>query len=265
LNTIPVSLLRFGLAIVLLWTALAYAQERAASPAAPARWAQAMRDFAAMDRLKPPRPGSVVFVGSSSVRLWNGLEGQFGSTVVLKRGFGGARLSDCIEHLEQLVVKYRPRLVLLYAGDNDLAEGTPPREVLRRFVAFAERVQRRVPGARLAFVSIKPSPAREQLLPQVLVTNRLIEAYVRGRPQLAYVDVFNPMLNADGLPRQELFAADGLHLNADGYALWRSILVPLLRRDPRDQADAKERSGQHAQLGPNGQRADFVAEHAEGY
>src|SRR5690606_36919356 len=171
-------------------------------------------------------------VGSSSIRLWHGLENQFGSSVVLKRGFGGARLSDCIEHFEQLVVKYRPRLVLLYAGDNDLADGTPPREVLRRFAVFAEKIRQRLPGARLAFISIKPSPAREQLLQQARIANRLIESYVRGRPGLAYVDVFNAMLGADGLPRRELFAADGLHLNADGYALWRAALAPVLGGHP---------------------------------
>jgi lysophospholipase L1-like esterase len=218
-----------------------------------------------MDRVKPPRPGAVVFVGSSSVRLWQGLEGQFGSTVVLKRGFGGARLSDCIENLEQLVVKYRPRLVLLYAGDNDLAEGTSPREVLRRFAAFAERIQQRLPAARLAFISIKPSPARQALLQQVRVANQLIESYVRGRPRLAYVDVFGAMLGSDGLPRGELFTADGLHLNAKGYALWRSALAPVLRGEPGDETDDQQRSAYYTELGPEGQVIGAVADHTEGY
>jgi lysophospholipase L1-like esterase len=256
-------MLRVAFAILLLWTAAACAEERVAGSAAPSRWANAMRDFATMDRLKPPRPGAVVFVGSSSVRLWQGLEGQFGSTVVLKRGFGGARLSDCIENLEQLVVKYRPRLVLLYAGDNDLAEGTSPREVLRRFVAFAERIQQRLPAARLAFISIKPSPARQALLQQVRVTNRLIESYGRGRPRLAYVDVFGPMLGSDGLPRGELFTPDGLHLNAKGYALWRSALAPVLRGNPGDQPQDEQRSADYAELSPEGQVIGAVADPAE--
>jgi lysophospholipase L1-like esterase len=256
-------MLRAALAILLLWTAAACAEERAPAHAAPSRWANAMRDFAAMDRLKPPRPGAVVFVGSSSVRLWQGLEGQFGSTVVLKRGFGGARLSDCTENLEQLVIKYRPRLVLLYAGDNDLAEGTAPREVLRRFAAFAERIRQRLPAARLAFISIKPSPARQALLQQVRITNRLIESYVRGRPRLAYVDVFDAMLGSDGLPRRELFTPDGLHLNAKGYALWRSTLAPVLRRNPGDETHDEQRSADYAELSPEGQVIGAVADPAE--
>ena len=258
-------MLRFGLLIWLLWAAGACAGERTDGAAPSSRWASAMRDFATLDRLKPPRPGAVIFVGSSSVRLWNGLESQFGNTLVLKRGFGGARLSDCIEHLEQLVVKYRPRLILLYAGDNDLADGNPPREVLRRFVAFAERIQQRLPAARLAFISIKPSPARQELLLQVRVTNRLIASYVRGRPGLAYVDVFDSMLGSDGLPRRELFSPDGLHLNADGYALWRSALAPLVRRHPGDETYDEERSAHYADLGPEGQLIGLVADQAEGY
>src|SRR5690606_505881 len=123
-----------------------------------------------------------------------------------------------------------------YAGDNDLADGVTPREVLRRFVAFAERMHQKLPAARLAFVSIKPSPARQELLQQARIANRLIAAYVRGRPELAYVDVFESMLGSDGLPRRELFAPDGLHLNAEGYALWRSALAPLVRRYPGDEA-----------------------------
>lgn len=260
---IPSLLPAFGLALVVSAMACAGAAERSDGTPASGRWAQAIHSFAALDRVKPPRPGGVVFVGSSSVRLWQGLENQFGDTVVLKRGFGGARLSDCIEHLEQLVVKYHPRLVLLYAGDNDLAEGIAPREVLRRFVAFAERIRSRLPAVRLAFISIKPSPARQALLPEVRVANRLIETYVRGQPGLAYVNVFDAMLSNDGSPRRELFRGDGLHLNADGYALWRAALAPLLRRDPSDQSENEESATQHADLGPDRQLTHLVADRAE--
>jgi lysophospholipase L1-like esterase len=258
-------MLRIVFLPLLLWAASACAADKAAGTTPPGRWASALREFAALDRSKPPHPGGVVFVGSSSVRLWQDLERQFGSAVVLKRGFGGARLSDCIQYLDQLVVKYRPRLVLLYAGDNDLAEGRSPREVLQHFVAFAERVQQRLPAARLAFISIKPSPARQALLQQARVANRLIESYVRGRPELAYVDVYDVMLNGDGLPRGELFAPDGLHLNADGYAVWRSVLAPLVRRYPGDEADDEQGTDHNAQLGPDGEPIRLVAEHAEGY
>lgn len=254
-----------GLIICVLWASAASAQDGSAhAEALRARpWAEAMRQFAALDRARPPDPGAVVFVGSSSIRLWQDLEGQFRNTVVVQRGFGGARLSDCLEHLDQLVIAYRPRMVLLYAGDNDLAEGATPREVFERFVTFAERVRERLSTTRLAFISIKPSPARVALLQQARITNRLIEIYARGRPDLVYIDVYYPMLDSDGLPRGELFAADRLHLNAAGYALWREVLAPHLRRDPGDEIDHAQRAGQHARLGPERKLSHPVADGAE--
>src|SRR5690242_7827519 len=124
-------------------------------------WQEALAAFAAADRKQAPPPGGVLFLGSSSIRLWDGLERQFADApVVLKRGFGGSRLSDCVHHLDQLVIGYRPRLVLLYAGDNDLAEGSTPEQILERVKAFSIGVHAQLPETRVAFISIKPSPAR---------------------------------------------------------------------------------------------------------
>ena len=185
--------------------------------------------FAAADLKNAPEPGAVLFVGSSSIRLWDGLEEQFEDARVLKRGFGGSRLTDCVKHLDRLVVNYRPRLVLLYAGDNDLAEGGSPEDVLGRVRAFAEGVHGRLPETRIMFISIKPSPARRALLHKARAANDLVRAYADGHPLVDYVDVFTPMLAADGSPRAELFRKDELHLNDQGYALWRKIIRPLVR------------------------------------
>lgn len=193
-----------------------------ASPAAPSRWQAAFDRFAADDALHPHPPGGVLFVGSSSIRLWNDLEDQFGNLpVVIKRGFGGSQLSDCVKNLSRLVLHYQPRTVLVYAGDNDLAAGTAPQEVLRRFVAFVDGVRAALPGTRIAYISIKPSPARVALLPEIRAANALIHDYADQAANVDYIDVYTPMLGADGLPRRELFRDDSLHLNADGYALWK--------------------------------------------
>ena len=200
-----------------------------ASPAAPSRWQAAFDRFAADDALHPHPPGGVLFVGSSSIRLWNDLEDQFGNLpVVIKRGFGGSQLSDCVKHLSRLVLHYQPKTVLVYAGDNDLAAGTAPQEVLRRFVAFVDGVRAALPDTRIAYISIKPSPARVALLPEIRATNALIHDYASQAPNVDYIDVYTPMLGADGLPRGELFRGDALHLNADGYALWKRVIAPHL-------------------------------------
>jgi lysophospholipase L1-like esterase len=193
------------------------------------RWEETLATFAAADLKNAPEPGAVLFVGSSSIRLWDGLEEQFENARVLKRGFGGSRLTDCVKHLDRLVVKYRPRLVLLYAGDNDLAEGGSPEDVLGRVQAFAEGVHGRLPETRIMFISIKPSPARRALIHKARAANGLVRAYADAHPLVDYVDVFTPMLTADGSPRAELFRKDQLHLNDEGYALWRRIIRPLVR------------------------------------
>jgi lysophospholipase L1-like esterase len=205
-----------------------------ASIAPPSRWDDAFAAFAAADRATPPPEGAILFVGSSSIRMWDGLEGDFAvRKVVLKRGFGGSKLSDCVQNLGRLVVRYKPSLVLVYAGDNDLAAGSRPDEVLRRFVAFVDGVHRALPATRIDYISIKPSPLRAALLPEIRATNALIRDYVATAPGVAYVDVFSAMVDADGRPRAELFAADRLHLNRDGYALWTSLIGPYVREAAR--------------------------------
>ena len=196
-----------------------------AEPAA--RWSEPFATFADSDLKNAPPEGGVLFVGSSSIRLWDNLEDQFeGPRVVIKRGFGGSRLTDCVENLDRLVIRYKPRLVLLYAGDNDLAEGGSPEDVLARFTAFADGVHAQLPETQVAFISIKPSPARLKLIPQIRAANKLVRGYVDTHPGVEYVDVFTPMLSADGAPRAELFRKDELHLNDQGYALWRKVILP---------------------------------------
>lgn len=204
-----------------------------ASPAtaaqiAPAqRWDAAFARFAADDAVHAYPPGGVLFVGSSSIRLWSDLEAQFKDLpAVIKRGFGGSQLSDCVKNLSRLVLRYRPRLVLVYAGDNDLAAGNSPIDVLGRFAAFVDGVHAALPDTRIAYISIKPSPARATLLPRIRVANALIRRYAELSSNVDYIDIFTPMLDARGAPRRELFRDDALHLNADGYALWKRVIGP---------------------------------------
>jgi lysophospholipase L1-like esterase len=202
----------------------------ASTAPADTRWQASLAAFDAADQEHAPPPGGVLFVGSSSIRLWDGLEKQFSAQpVVIKRGFGGSRMSDCTHYLDRLVTRYQPRLVLVYAGDNDLAEGRTPIEVLQSFQAFADGVHRKLPATRIAFISIKPSPLRRELLPQIREANALINDYTRTQDTLEYIDVFTPMLDGDGAPRAELFRADALHMNDAGYALWKRVIAERLR------------------------------------
>ncbi|HMF88809.1 MAG TPA: SGNH/GDSL hydrolase family protein [Gemmatimonadaceae bacterium] len=193
------------------------------------QWEPDIQRFEAADRGNPPRPGAVVFVGSSSIRMWETLEADFPGLRVLNRGFGGSELSDAVRFADRIVTRYKPLVVVLYAGDNDLAAGKTPTQVFNDFQAFVAIVHRKLPETRIAFVAIKPSLARLNIMDKARETNQLIREYTRGDDKLAYVDVFTPMLNASGKPRQELFLEDGLHMNASGYAIWRDRIAPILR------------------------------------
>lgn len=224
----------FGFGALMLWPAAAWAQAPAPAPppdsAATMQWEASLAAFDAADREHAPPPGGVVFVGSSSIRLWDNLETYFSAPpAVIKRGFGGSKMSDCTRYLNRLVLPYKPRLVLVYAGDNDLAEGKSPQDVARSFTMFVDGIHKELPATRIEYISIKPSPARAVLIPQVRETNQLILQYIAHEQNVDFIDVFTPMLDSAGKPRAELFRADALHLNAEGYALWRKIIGPYVR------------------------------------
>jgi lysophospholipase L1-like esterase len=207
----------------------ASADLRQGSAPVEARWRESLEGFAASDRDRAPATGGVVFVGSSSIRLWNDLEREFGAMTVVKRGFGGSRLSDCARYVAQLVLPYEPRTVVVYAGDNDLAEGATPQGVLASYTEFVERVREALPETRIVYISIKPSPLREALMPAAIRTNELIRDYSLRSANLGYIDVYSKMLDEKGRPRADLFQADALHLNAAGYALWKAAVAEHLR------------------------------------
>ncbi|VWX56512.1 Lysophospholipase L1 [Burkholderiales bacterium 8X] len=197
--------------------------------AAAARWKNDLAAFANADKQQLPKDGGVLFVGSSTIRMWNSMADDFRDLpVVINRGFGGSTMNDCNLFAKDLVVRYKPRQVLVYAGDNDLAEGRTPMQVLESFAHFASTVRGELPDVRISYISVKPSPSREKLLPQIRATNDMIAAYVRRLPNSEYIDIFTPMIDADGRPRAELFRTDQLHLNAQGYALWKNVIASRL-------------------------------------
>lgn len=190
------------------------------------RWQSSMAAFAKADQEHLPANDGVLFVGSSTIRMWTNLQQDFRQVpVIINRGFGGSTMADCDFFAQQLVTQYKPRQVLVYAGDNDLAEGRTPAQVLESFAHFVRTVRTELPTTHISYISIKPSPSRLALLPKIRETNGLIADYVRANPDLRYIDIFNPMLSADGMPRSELFQADKLHMNDTGYQLWQGIIA----------------------------------------
>jgi lysophospholipase L1-like esterase len=196
--------------------------------AASAAWEADIQRFEQADRERPPTPGGVLFVGSSSIRMWDTLQEDFAGVPVLNRGFGGSELGDVVRYADRIVLPYRPRLVMVYAGENDLTAGKTPEQVLADYQALVQRIHRALPQARVGFISIKPSPSRWHLEAQMRQANAMVRNYVQRDPRLFYVDVFTAMLDAQGRPREELFLEDRLHMNRQGYAIWRAAVLPHL-------------------------------------
>lgn len=220
---------RIGASLLLLFSGFA---ARAQAPAInPAQWTGELRAFARQDSLAPPPRRPILFYGSSSIRMWETLQQDFPGRPVLNRGFGGSRFPDAVYFFDQLVAAYQPRQVFLYEGDNDLAAGATPQEVFQSFLAFEKLMQQKLPKVPVVFLSIKPSPSRWALYPQMQEANRLIRAYIEAHPKrLRYVDVATPMLGPNGRPRPELFVSDSLHMTPAGYAVWKGVVGPVLKR-----------------------------------
>jgi lysophospholipase L1-like esterase len=193
------------------------------------RFESEIRHFEATDSASPPAPGGILFVGSSSIRKWTTLTQDYASLPVLNRGFGGSTFPELLHYYPRVVLPYRPREIVVYEGDNDLAAGRTPQQVADDYRVFVQRVRETLPSARIVFISIKPSPSRWRLAPAMREANRLVQAITATDSLQTFVDVFTPMLGADGRPRAALFVGDSLHMTPAGYVLWRERIAPLLK------------------------------------
>jgi lysophospholipase L1-like esterase len=198
---------------------------------APSTWEASIEAYEAADAQSPPAPGSIVFVGSSSILLWDTLSRDMAPMPALNRGFGGSVIANVTHFADRIVLPYEPSAVVLYAGDNDVAFGLSADCTLRDFEALVEHIHAVTPGTPIYFVSIKPSPSREDFWSEMERANQLIEARTATDPALHFIDVSAAMLDRHGRPTPELFAEDGLHMNVAGYQLWTSIIQPKLAVD----------------------------------
>jgi lysophospholipase L1-like esterase len=211
----------------LLW-ALALAPAPAAAqslpgwPAQPPRFYGEIQAFGHLDESQPPGACPVLFVGSSSIRMWNSLTTDMAPLPVLNRGFGGAQIEDVNRWFDDVVVRYRPRAIVLYAGENDLDAGKTPEQVVVDFQRFLELKVQKLGATPVFFTSLKPSQLRIAQLQRQAEVNQRVRALADTRDDLKFIDVA-PLMMQDGQPRP-LYIGDGLHMNAEGYALWTKAI-----------------------------------------
>lgn len=201
----------------------------AAEPVASADWSADMANFAAQDATSPSAPGCVLFLGSSSIRLWKTLQDDFPGVPVANRGFGGSQIADALVHFDRLILPHHPRLIVFYSGTNDVAAGKPPEQVVRDFETFCARVHEVRPETRILFVSLQYAPSRWHLREKMAAANAAVEKFCAADPRRGFVDTNPAMLAANGEPDAALYTNDRLHMAAGGYAVWAKLLAPLVK------------------------------------
>jgi len=216
--------------VTLLWAAPAPSALCAETNHNFGRWEKEIAACEQMDRTNPPPRGGLLFIGSSTIRLWKTLAQDFPDHRVINRGFGGSQIVDATHFAERVIFPYAPRMILLRAGGNDLWAGKSPEQVFADFQEFVKKVHARLPDTDIVFISLSPSIARWKQAEQEKALNGLVEDYVRGKAHLKYLETYPMVLGADGQPRPELFVADQLHFNAEGYRLLADRVRPCLAR-----------------------------------
>ncbi len=216
-----------GLCIVLCSVAGLNGRDKPATENPAKRWEQTIREFEDWDSKNSFPADAVLFVGSSSIRLWPTRE-CFGEFAVINRGFGGSQISDVNYYAERIVLRYEPEVVVFYAGDNDVAAGKSARRVFDDYKKFVKLVHNKLPSTRIVFVAIKPSGKRWSLWPVMKDANALIKDFFGDDGRLFYFDSATPLLGSDGKPDAKFFLKDNLHLNAAGYDVWTKALRPII-------------------------------------
>jgi lysophospholipase L1-like esterase len=193
-----------------------------------AQWEKEIGEIEARNAASPLPAGCIIFVGSSSIRRWASLAEDFRGLPVVNHGFGGSQLADSVNFADRIITPYQPRQVVIYAGNNDIGFGKEPDVVFGDFVALVTKIRTGCPNARISYIAVGPCPLRWHLVEKVRRLNRLAEEHCL-RNGMDFIDVFPLMLGPDGQPRPDIFAEDRLHMNENGYAIWREAIAPYLR------------------------------------
>jgi lysophospholipase L1-like esterase len=189
--------------------------------------------FKKQDSISFPQKNAILFVGSSSFTKWKDVQDYFPKHTILNRGFGGSSLTDVIRYANDVILKYDPKQIVIYCGENDFAgnDSLYPAQVAQRFYDLFELIRAKYKKVPIAYISMKPSPSRQHLMAKFNVANVMIKSFLKTKRRTTYIDVFHAMLKEDGTSMTDIFLEDNLHMNKKGYAIWQKIIEPHLLKD----------------------------------
>lgn len=196
----------------------------------PAPFYEDIQAFQKQDKDSMPPKDAILFVGSSSFTMWKDVQGYFPGYTIINRGFGGSTLLDVINYANAIIIPYQPKQIVIYCGENDLAydDSLYPAQVKERFEQLFNIIREKYKKVPIVYISIKPSPSRQQLMPKFNVANVMIKNFLRKKKYTTFIDVYHAMLEADGTPMKDIFIEDNLHMNAKGYHIWQQLIQPHL-------------------------------------
>ncbi|BEV02675.1 GDSL-type esterase/lipase family protein [Chryseobacterium gambrini] len=211
-------------AFLMLTFALFFAQEK------PMFW-QDIQNFKKLNLENPPAENAILLVGSSSFTKWTDVANYFPDKTIINRGFGGSRLTDLNDYAEDLLNPYQPKQIIIYCGENDFADNDKLKAdvVVERFKAFYKKIRTKFPKIEVDYISIKYSPSREKLWPQMKEANKKIAEFMKKQPNADFIDITKVMQDENGNVRKDLFVEDMLHMTPEGYRLWTSVMNPYMK------------------------------------
>jgi len=197
-------------------------------PALQERFEKKVLEYEAADQASAPPRNAILFAGDSQFYRWNTIHEDLPGYTLINRGIDSFQFPDLLRYIDRLVLPYRPRLIVLHVGGNDVHNGRTPALLLADFQEFVTKVHARLPDVRIVFSSITPGPGRWDEAPQRIEANRVIQRYIATQPNLDFIDLWSAMLNPDGQPREELWVEDRVHPNHAGYLIRVRLTRPLL-------------------------------------
>jgi hypothetical protein len=216
------------LSVTLLFCGASFSQTNSATRLitgkTPVGYESEINDFLRQDSVSFPPSGVYLFTGSSTIRKWSNLKQDFDEITVIQRGFGGSNMNALNYYINDIVLPYNPGTIVVYEGDNDLAQGKSPEEVIIRCDTFISKVHRKLPGTIIYFLSVKPSFARKQQLPLQNEVNRQLKKLTKKRKKTRFIDIRPLMYDKNGLLRQDFFESDSLHINSHCYRVWAGYM-----------------------------------------
>lgn len=193
------------------------------------RFESSIQKFEAQDKANPPQLDGILFVGSSSIRIWD-TEASFPchKNRIIKRGFGGSQTSDVLYFFDRVVAKYKPSKIVFYCGDNDIAQKKTPEQVLQDFDTFLKRTKAMSPKTEVIYLPIKQSVSRVALWDKMQQVNKAIEKRAARNRKLHYCDTIPLLLNSKNELDPKYLQKDGLHLSKEGYQKWTELVKTYL-------------------------------------